>query len=150
MSTVIRFAESSDLSDMADLLGELFAIEADFQPDPVRQHHGLSLLLETPSARVWVAEEEERVVGMITLQILVSTAEGGPVGLIEDVVVTKAWRGRGLGRELLAAAEDWAAENGLKRLQLLADRNNGPALDFYRRRGWRSTNLIALHKTGNI
>lgn len=36
-----------------------------------------------------------QVVGMSTLQVLVSTSEGGHVGFIEDVVVDSTARGRG-------------------------------------------------------
>lgn len=146
MADSIRVARVDDIPAMAGLLGELFAIEADFQPDPVRQEAGLKLLLQSPSAKIWVAEREGRAVGMITLQLLVSTAEGGPVGLIEDVVVAQAWRGHGLGRELLVVSERWARENGLKRLQLLADSGNGQALEFYRRMGWHTLSLRALRK----
>ncbi len=44
----------------------------------------------------------------------------------------------------LASLVSWSVKRGLTRLQLLADRNNRPALDFYRRIGWRSTQLICL------
>jgi GNAT superfamily N-acetyltransferase len=147
MPQSIRLAEIRDIPVMIGLLAELFSIEADFHPDPDRQMAGLRSLLQTPAAKAWVAEKEGRVVGMITLQIVISTAEGGSAGLIEDLVVAQAWRGQGVGRELLAAAERWARQNGLRRLQLLADCDNRPALDFYRRMGWRSTRLVALRKT---
>jgi GNAT superfamily N-acetyltransferase len=83
---------------------------------------------------------------MISLQTLISTAQGGPAGLLEDVTVTQAWRGRGVGRALLATAEAWARDNGLSRLQLLADRANEPALAFYRRAGWQETQLAGWRK----
>ena len=142
----IRFARESDLPDLVALLQNLFAIEADFQGEPVKQRRGLRLLLENPGCHIWVAEEVGHIVGMCTLQILISTAEGGPVGLIEDVVVSSDRRGFGIGRQLLAALETWAGQNGLSRLQLLADRDNRPALDFYRRLDWKETQLIALRK----
>ena len=41
------------------------------------------------------AYDDTQVVGMITLQVLVSTAEGGHVGVIEDFVVASQARGRG-------------------------------------------------------
>jgi ribosomal protein S18 acetylase RimI-like enzyme len=62
------------------------------------------------------------------------------------VVVAEAWRGQGLGRALLAAAEAWAKAQGLHRLQLLADCENQPALAFYRGLGWRETRLAAWRK----
>jgi GNAT superfamily N-acetyltransferase len=134
---------------MVGLLGALFAIEADFTPAPERQRRGLSRLLEAPArCGVLVAEVEGRVLGMITIQLLVSTAEGGDSGLVEDLVVDAAHRGAGLGRRLLDAAVEWARARGAARVQLLADRENAPALGFYDRLGWRRTQLVALRRTG--
>jgi len=143
----IRIATESDIPDLVALLQDLFAIEADFNGDPVKQERGLRLLLESPGGKIWVAEERGHIVGLCTLQILISTAEGGPVGLVEDVVVVSDRRGFGIGRQLLAALEIWAVQHGLSRLQLLADRENRSALDFYQRLDWRETKLIALRKT---
>lgn len=142
-STTIRAAALPDLDVLVTLLGELFSMEADFTPDPERQRRGLALLLEGHRNRhVVVAERGGRVVGMATVQVLVSTAEGSPVGLVEDVVVAREARGTGVGRALLSALVEWSAERGLARLQLLADRDNAPALAFYDREGWRETRLV--------
>ncbi|MEJ2592726.1 MAG: GNAT family N-acetyltransferase, partial [Candidatus Thiodiazotropha sp.] len=107
----------------------------------------LERLLDAPDAHVVVAEEAGRVVGMATLQVVISTAEGGPAGLIEDVVVSESHRSRGIGQALMDDLIAWAGERGLTRLQLLADRDNQPALDFYCKQGWTLTRLIALRKT---
>jgi ribosomal protein S18 acetylase RimI-like enzyme len=144
---VIRIATLADLDAMVGLLGELFSIESDFSVNPDVQRQGVALMLADERTRcVMVAEEQGQVVGMVTLQMLISTAEGGRVGLIEDMVVTSTYRGRGIGKQLLSAMEFWAKERGLLRLQLLADRKNAPALEFYRRQHWRQTDLICLRK----
>jgi GNAT superfamily N-acetyltransferase len=146
----IRGATPADLERLVRLLEILFSIEADFRPDPERQRRGLALMLAEPERRVvLVAEREGAVVGMVTAQLVVSTAEGGPSALVEDMVVESAERGRGLGRRLLSAAEAWAAARGATRLQLLADRENAPALGFYGRAGWRSTRLVCLRRGGS-
>jgi GNAT superfamily N-acetyltransferase len=95
---------------------------------------------------VQVAEAEGTVVGMGTAQLLISTAEGGLVALVEDIVVDTQWRGRGIGRMLVSALEQWASLHGATRLQLLADRTNFSALDFYDRIGWRPTRMICLRR----
>lgn len=135
---------------MTELLGELFAIEADFSPDPERQRRGLSLMLDGCGKHrcVKVAEQEGRVLGMCTAQLLVSTAEGGCSALVEDLVVQKGARGLGIGEALLAAVEDWALQRGAARIQLLADRDNTAALRFYEKRGFCPTKLICLRKKG--
>jgi GNAT superfamily N-acetyltransferase len=142
----LRPAEVSDIDGMSLLLSQLFAIEDDFVPDEAKQRRGLELLLETSDARILVAEVRGRVVAMATLQTLISTAEGGRVGLIEDVVVDHGYRGRGVGSILLEHLQEWAQENGLTRLQLAADRGNNAALEFYRGKDWKQTNLILLRR----
>ena len=96
--------------------------------------------------QVFVAEKNGEVVGMCSIQTLISTAEGGLVGLVEDVVVREGNRGKGIGNALMGAVDDWARRHALKRLQLLADRDNAPALKFYELRGWKMTNLICVRK----
>ena len=143
----MRAARQEELEPMVALLRLLFAIEADFRFDAARQRRGLGLLLQDDRARVLVARVNGRVVGMCTGQVVISTAEGGPALLVEDVVVDPHHRGRGIGRALLAALADWASGRGVRRLQLLADGNNGPALAFYDRLGWRATALVCRRLT---
>lgn len=144
---VIRRATPRDMEAMAALLAMLFGIETDFAVDRERQKEGLSLLLARPEQGcVMVAECAGQVVGMCTGQLLVSTAAGGMKVLVEDLVVASAQRGRGLGAALLAAVECWGRSCGAKRLDLLADRRNHGALEFYQRRRWQRTELIALQK----
>ncbi len=139
----IRPARLSDVEAMAGLLDQLFQIERDFTPDRGTQIAGLKALLEG-SATVLVLESEGRVQGMVTLQTLISTASGGPVGLIEDLVIDQALRGKGYGETLLEAVLARSKELGHLRVQLLADKSNPGALRFYGRLGFYALNLIAL------
>ncbi len=142
----IRPATPDDLPAMAELLHQLFAIESDFTPDFATQERGLGLLIDRPSATVFIAAEEETVVGMCTIQIIVSTAMGMEVGVVEDVIVDVDHRGQGIGSALMRTVEQWAISRGLGRLQLRADKDNGSALCFYRQQGWKHTNLVGWMK----
>jgi len=144
---IIRRAEYSDIGSMIRLLRVLFSIEKDFIVDEGKQQRGLELMLGDCNNRyIMVAELDQKIVGMCTAQILVSTAEGGIVALIEDLVLEEAYRGQGIGKELLLAIESWAIVRGARRLQLLADRNNTRALEFYNKMDWKFTQLICLQK----
>lgn len=144
---IIREARAGDLNALVELLGLLFSLESDFAPDAARQRRGLTQLMTQGRNRlVLVAELSGSVVGMATAQVLVSTAEGGPALLLEDVVVRPEARGQGLGRALLRRLEDWGLALGATRLQLLADKHNSPAHDFYRACGFHSTNLVCLRR----
>jgi len=148
-NVLIRQATSDDVPAMAGLLAELFSIEADFEADATRQRHGLEVMLDGCGKHrcVLVASAGTRVIGMGTVQLVISTAVGGPSALIEDLVVSQGYRGRGIGRQLLQAVSDWALAHGALRLQLLADAENLPALAFYANRGWVRTQLICLRKS---
>ncbi|UWG97831.1 GNAT family N-acetyltransferase [Dehalobacter sp. DCM] len=148
---LIRKANYADIQDLSHLLSDLFSIENDFTPNDVLQKRGLEMLLQDPENRcIYVAELNHRIIGMVTCQILISTAEGGPSALIEDLIVEKEQRGNGLGKRLLDRIEQWAAEKGARRFQLLADKNNTPALDFYKKNSWHGTQLICLRKNQNL
>lgn len=144
---IIRRADHTDISSLIDLLRTLFSIETDFSVDESKQRIGLEMMLnDYNNCCIMVADINQQVVGMCTAQMLASTAEGGVVALIEDLVVDNGYRGKGIGKDLLLSIESWAAEKGAKRLQLLADRNNTPALAFYQKMSWSHTQLICLHK----
>ena len=146
MHTAVRRAEEADLPALCALLERLFALEEDFEFDPGRSRAGLAAMLEHPAGVLLAADDGRGVAGMVSGQVTVSTAEGGPAVVVEDLVVREDARGRGIGSALLAALERWALARGARRMQLLADVDNTPALDFYRRRGWTGTNLVCLRR----
>ncbi len=138
----IRPAVEADLETMTQLIGRLFSLEPDFTFDPAKVRRGLALLLaREDAAALWVVDLAGRVVGLCTAQIVISTAAGGPVAWVEDVVISPELRGQGLGRQLLDHVAAWSRRRGLARLQLLADRENENALAFYRHLGWQDTRL---------
>lgn len=144
---IIRKATEADLESMAKLLSGLFEIESDFAVSPVQQLAGLKLLLQAGRGSfMLVAEFQKCVIGMCSVQLLVSTAEGGLKAVLEDLIIAEAYRNQGIGNRLLTAIEGWACSQGAKRLDLLADCRNTRALTFYEQHGWQATNLVALQK----
>ena len=146
-SVTIRPAVLSDIDTLTSLLKILFSIEEDFIFNETLQRQGLGLMLDNERGCVLVAEVNGQVVGMCSGQITVSTAEGGPALLVEDVIVQEDCRGQGFGRRLMEEVAGWGKTKGALRLQLLADRNNASALEFYKKLGWQTTELICLRNT---
>lgn len=63
--------------------------------------------------KIFVAIIDEKVVGSTTLFIEPKFIhQGGLVGHIEDVVVTKEFQGKGIGERLIKASLDFAKNNG--------------------------------------
>lgn len=146
----IEYATEGDISQMANLLGVLFAIEADFDIDFEKQVAGITKLFHYEGADLLVARHEGKVVGMVTMQRLISSAAGDYVGHIEDLVVKEEYRMMGVGSRLINKMRFIAIEEyGYKRIQLAADMDNTNALQFYTRRGFRRTNLNVYHLEKN-
>lgn len=147
MDIAVDFATAGDVEAMADLLAELFTLESDFRPERAKQLAGLRRILDRPeSGRLFVLRVADKVAGMANALIVTSTAEGGPVLLLEDVIVARTYRGGGLGRRLVEHVLDWAAAQGMTRVTLLADRDNAQALAFYRRLGFADSAMTVLRK----
>jgi len=143
----IRTAFKQDIDILVDLLQESTSMENGLQRNPIKQKKGLNMMLENPRGVVLVAEYNGRIVGLSTGQLLVSTAEGGPSLLIEDVIVSEDWRSKGIGKKLVEAVCRWASTFEATRFQLLTDATNSTGIDFYINTGWDTTNLICLSKT---
>jgi GNAT superfamily N-acetyltransferase len=118
----IEPATLDDLPELTELLRDLFQQEADFQPDRDKQMRGLRLILEQPArGRIFVLRNERMIIGMINLLITISTAEGGFVLVLEDLVVHRDHRGSGYGSRLLQHAIGFAREKKFLRITLLTD-----------------------------
>lgn len=145
MKTTIDRATARDVPAMIALLDVLFRIEQDFRPDHVKQQRGLEMLLKSTQTAVALVARDAggNVIGMVTAQLVISTAEGALSAWIEDMVVAAEYRGQGIGAELLRAALRWAGGQGATRAQLLCDLDNTAAMGFYDRQGWSGTRLIA-------
>ncbi|MCE9632819.1 MAG: GNAT family N-acetyltransferase [Methylophilales bacterium] len=126
------------------MLDTLFSIEQDFQPNTQQQTQGLILLLQHPDrAVIKVARDKGKIIGMVSAQLVISTAEGAPSAWVEDMVVLEKYRGTGVGRGLLESVLAWAKEKGATRAQLLVDLDNESALGYYQHLGWSTTRLAA-------
>ena len=142
---IIEQATMEDLPQMVDLLYELFGQEGDFVPDRMKQERGLRLILEQPSrGRIFVYRWNDTIVGMVNLLFTISTAEGGFVVLLEDVIVRVDYRGRGVGRQLLQHAIDYAKKKEFLRMTLLTDRLNEEGHAFFEKMGFFKSQMIPL------
>lgn len=143
----IEFAGAADIDAMADLLHELFTLESDFQPERAKQLAALNWLLDHPAhGRLFVARDDGRVVGMASALISISSAEGGPVLILEDVILAASHRHGGRGRQLVEHVLAWARSEGLRRVTLLADQDNAAALGFYQKLGFEKSAMVVRRK----
>lgn len=139
----IRRATLDDIPGLTQLLSQLFAQEAEFAPDAVLQAKGLAAIIgDERVGCILVAEEGGQAVALVNLLYTVSTALGGRVAILEDMVVAKGVRGQGIGGKLLEAALKTATEDGCLRVTLLTDHDNTAAHRFYGRFGFERSTMV--------
>jgi GNAT superfamily N-acetyltransferase len=138
-------ANETDIADLISLLSILFGIEKDFSADFTKQKTGLEMLLKNPqAATIQVAKNAAgKAIGMVSAQLVISTAQGAKSAWVEDMVIDADYRDQGIGKQLLQNALDWAKNKGATRAQLLVDIENSEALGYYQHLNWESTQLQA-------
>jgi GNAT superfamily N-acetyltransferase len=141
----ISLATVEDIPQLCELLALLFDQEAEFRPDNALQAEGVRQIIEFPErGRILALREGQSVIGMVNILFTVSTALGGRVAILEDMVVRPDCRSRGAGSMLLEAALAFARSSGCLRVTLLTDSANDPAQSFYKRRGFSRSDMVPM------
>ena len=144
----IALANSEDIPELCSLLQSLFSQEIEFKPDHKLQVQGLSRILSNPDiGNIIIARESKKIVGMVNLLYTVSTALGGRVAILEDMVVNTAMRGKGIGSELLEYSFVLAKKNKCLRITLLTDHDNDRAHYFYLKHGFNRSSMTVFRKS---
>ena len=141
----IESATLEDMPQLVELLSALFSVEEDFVPDPKKQEHGVRMILEQPSrGRIFVLRTDHMAIVMANLLFTISTAEGGLVVLLEDVIVHPQHRGQGYGGQLLDYVIQFAREKGFRRITLLTDRISAESQSFFQKHGFKFSSMIPM------
>ena len=145
MTKQITLATLADLDELVHLLNVLFTRDIEFEPDYIKQRIGLELIILNPEiGEILVMKIDGKVLGMVSLLYSISTALGGKVATLEDMVIAEEFRRKGLGAELLKEAISFARKRGCLSLTLLTDFNNDTAIKFYERAGFNLSKMIPL------
>jgi len=88
-----------------------------------------------PTTLIFLAFAQHQAIGIATCFLGFSTFTARPLINIHDLYVIQAYRGRGIGRQLLEAVEKKARELDCCKLTLEVQENN-PALALYHRFGF--------------
>jgi GNAT superfamily N-acetyltransferase len=85
----------------------------------------------TPYGDVLIVEIDDKVAGLVAVAALPHLAQPGRFARLGGLVVGADHRRRGLGRALMAAAEQRARDWGCDRLELTSSRSRDEAHAFY-------------------
>jgi len=85
------------------------------------------------AGQAWVAEDDGQAVGIMVVELRPDHL------LVENIAVRPAAQGRGVGRQLLARAEELAVELGHNEVRLYTHETMTENIAYYPRRGYAET-----------
>ena len=128
---ILRPARPGDAAELAVLLTEL-----GYPSSPEAIARRVAACADVPGTTILVALMDARMVGVVSVHCVPSLVFDAALGRITALVVSAAMRGRGIGRQLVAAAEDFARQQGCERIELTSGDHRPGAHAFYERLGY--------------
>ena len=115
------------------------------------QRCGLTRPWNDPASDIALARRRENstvLIGRDGNNIVATAMVGhdGHRGWVYYVAVDPERQGKGLGRTIMGAVEDWLREAGITKLQLLVRRENAKASAFYQTLGYAESTSVMLAK----
>lgn len=135
MDFIVRQGEEKDMQSVFDLITELAVFEK--EPDAVDIsvtdliNDGFS---ENPKFKIFVAEQENQIIGIALFYERYSTWKGRTIHL-EDLIVTKNKQKIGAGKALYTAVLKYAFDHDFNRVAWEVIDWNVNAIDFYKSTG---------------
>lgn len=135
MDFIVRQGEEKDMHSVLDLITELAVFEK--EPDAVDIsvtdliNDGFS---ENPKFKIFVAEQENQIIGIALFYERYSTWKGRTIHL-EDLIVTKNKQKIGAGKALYTAVLKYAFDHDFNRVAWEVIDWNVNAIDFYKSTG---------------
>mgnify|MGYP001085905886 CR=1 FL=1 len=135
MNVVFRKGLKADMPAVHKLIKELASFEneanaVDITVEDLKKD-GFG---ETPLFDIFIAELNDKIVGMALFYARYSTWKGPTIHL-EDLIVTKEKRGLKIGSTLYKMVLDYAYKKGVKRVEWAVLDWNEPAISFYESTG---------------
>lgn len=140
---LIRRAIKSDIATVGKLATELI--------DSVKNGEGIGKdvlsensrnALTNPNSYILVAETEGKVVGFISFMTRKTIIHPGLCGLIDELVVSKGCRRKGVGKELIKAAIEECKKLRCCEVEVSTEFTNVNAREFYKHCGFEETGVI--------
>lgn len=107
----------------------------------------LSRYLETGERHIWLAESEERFVGLLELSLEPTYKYRGQQARIELLYVDESMRGTGVGSALMRAAMSYCDANGIVEVKVETEPENLRAQALYKRHGLTEQQVLLMRDT---
>jgi GNAT superfamily N-acetyltransferase len=140
---LIRKATKSDLPAIRRLLAELISAMDDTECIDIRiplrtwEH-----LLKDARSHFLVAATKGTPVGFIHFTVRQTVLHRSPSAMIDELVVTKEYQGRGVGKQLVLATIEKCKQLGCCEVEVSTEKTNVKARKFYRKCGFDKREIL--------
>jgi len=141
-----RVATAEDVDAIIDMMRGYYREDGYAFVEAEAREAVLALIRDEQLGRLWVAREQSRAVGYLAVALGFSLECRGRDAFIDELFVSEAHRGRGLGREAIQIAEAYCLGLGVKALYLEVERHRKHAHEIYLRAGFQSKDRHLLTK----
>ena len=95
--------------------------------------------IDHPDCYYCIASKEDKLVGFISLHIQQLLHHSGAVGEIQEFYMDPEYRGKGIGKLLMAAAKSHAAAKAIKSLEVASNKRRTENVKVYENLGFQLT-----------
>jgi GNAT superfamily N-acetyltransferase len=142
-----RIAEISDLAILIELVREFRKNEKLPFDENIDSDVLKNFLADESLEKACLVQQEDEVLGYIILTLGYSLEYRGRDAFIDEFYIRPTHRGKGIGTQMLAFAEDACRELGVQALHLEVDFENSDAQRLYDRVAYQSHNRFLMTKT---
>ena len=134
---IIREARKSDLLTIRKLTLELIEAMGNTEGIDIKLiAENCQNLLSEANSHILVAEIGGVVVGFVNFTTRKTILHRGLSGLIDEIIIAKNYRGKGLGKQLLSSAIEKSRQLGCCEVEVSTEKINVKAREFYRQCGF--------------
>jgi len=140
---LIREAKESDLLTIVKLTLELIEAMGDTEGIDIKLiAENCRNLLSEANSYILVAEKKGVVVGFVNLTTHKTILHRGLSGLIDELIIAKSYRGKGIGKQLLSSAIEKSRQLGCCEVEVSTEKTNIKAREFYRQCGFTERGVL--------
>lgn len=138
MKTEFNALTVSTMERALGMMGSLYS-EAGAAHNRERARRAAEGLMANPGlGGVWLIEVERETAGYLCVTLGYSLEFDGRFALLDELYLEKPWRGKGIGAQAIAFAEEWSRRRGLAAIRLEVAHTNRRAFELYRRHGFQA------------
>jgi GNAT superfamily N-acetyltransferase len=136
-SIVIESAKIDDLPKIEYLLRDLIdAIDNSEKLDVKIAMDNCRHMIDNPNSHILLARLGKDIVGLVNFTTRNTILHTAPSGLIDELVVANAHRGKGIGKLLIKNVIDKCRTLGCSEIEVSTERMNEKARTFYKKCGF--------------